>query len=149
MATATGGSGREPLSLSQGPKKNTGHQVPSSSTLPSGDGKTLQTAAWSPTLSLAPETEKTYIVDGLGLSPRYRRTTLADARMFAQVYMVLDGDTYQVIHQLPAGPMANPTMLTATGIPRQFATIIAHESIVASGSGPASQQYQTMQGHRE
>jgi hypothetical protein len=114
---------------------------------PSGDGKTAHTAAWSTSLSLAPNTSKTYIVDGLGLFPRYRRTTLLEARSFAQVYTILDGDTYQVVDQLPAGPMANATMPAATAEAEQIAEIGAHENVVAAGNGPAAQQYNATQVH--
>jgi hypothetical protein len=54
---------------------------------------------------MASNTRKKYVVDGLGLFPRYRRTTLVEARSFAQIYTILDGETYQVLDQLLSSTM--------------------------------------------
>jgi hypothetical protein len=140
-------SGSTSSSSGQRPPSNSQISAYSTAIYPSGDGKTPQTAAWSPALSTAFNTSKTYVIDGLGLFPRYRRTILVEARSSAQVYTVLDGDTYQVIDQLPAGSMANATMPAASGETEQIAEICAHENLVASGSGPAAEQYNATQVH--
>jgi hypothetical protein len=152
MATTTnsGSDGDQTPSSGQAPKKSVVQQSSSSSSsIPlSGDGKTPPKATWSPSLSLAPNTKKTYVVDGLGLVPRFRRTTLIEARSAAQSYAVLDGDTYHVVLNLPPGPMANSTTPTMTDVPQQLAGVVAQENVVAAGSGPAAQQYYTSQAHR-
>jgi hypothetical protein len=142
MSTPTSTSG------GQSSSEATGYSSPTS-VPPSGNGKSPQTAAWSSALTLDPNTKKTYVVDGLGLFPRYRRTTLVDARSAAQVYTVLNGDTYQAVTQLPPGPMANPTMPAATGEAAQIAEIGTHETVVASGTAPAAIQYTETQAARK
>ncbi|KAF1841985.1 uncharacterized protein K460DRAFT_345404 [Cucurbitaria berberidis CBS 394.84] len=116
-------------------------------TPPSGDGRTPATAAWAPAMFSTPGTTKTYVVDGLGTFPRYKRTTVADARSWAQVYTILDGDTYQVVTQLPPGPMANPSMPEAAAIAEQTAAIVAHEHTVATGGGTVAAAYNAQQAH--
>jgi hypothetical protein len=147
--TASGSGGHPPPTGGQDPKKGFGHQVSNSSIPPSGDGKTPKNAAWSSTLRTTSQTTKTYVVDGLGLVPRYRRTILEEARSFAQIYTILDGDTYQVVAQLPPGPMANPSMPTATGIDQQNVNIAAHENVIATSGGAAAEQYNVAQVHRK
>jgi hypothetical protein len=94
--------------------------------------------------------KNTYVVDGIGLSPRFRRTTLVDARSFAQTgYTILDGDTYQVVTQLPTGPMVDPSMPIATGVSQHIAQVADAETALATGTGQASQQYNAAQVHRE
>jgi hypothetical protein len=44
--------------------------------------------------------------------------------------------------------MANPTTPVMTDVPQQLAGVVAHENVVAAGSGPAAQQYHTAQAHR-
>jgi len=145
MATTASGSGGRKPSGGQGSNKGTGHQA-SSSTPPSGDGKTPQTAAWASGLNTA---TKTYVVNGIGLHPRYRRVGLDEARGNAQVYEILDGDTYQVVTQLPPGPMANASMPAASAVAQQVANVVAQENVVATGGGAAAQQYHAAQAHRE
>ena len=145
MATTASGSGSGGRQPSGGSNKGLGHQA-SSSTPPSGDGKTPQTATWASGLDTG---AKTYVVNGIGLFPRYRRVNVDEARGNAQVYQILDGDTYHVVTQLPAGPMANPSMPAATAVAQQEASVIAQENIVATGSGAAAQQYHAAQAHRE
>lgn len=110
----------------------------SASIPPSGDGKSPQIATWSPALALDSNPQKTYVINGLGLSPRYRRTTLVEARSFAQIYIILDGDNYETVHQLPAGPMINQTMPTATGTAQQVTEIEEQETSISTGTGPAA-----------
>jgi hypothetical protein len=115
---------------------------------PSGDGTSPETSTWSSALFLAPNTTPTFVVDALGLLPRYRRTTLEEARSAAQVYTVLDGNTYQAVQQLPAGPMANPSLPAATGEAQQIAEIAEQESVIAASGGDAAEQYNASQVHR-
>ncbi|KAH3946286.1 hypothetical protein HBH98_056900 [Parastagonospora nodorum] len=136
MSTAATGSG--------------GNQPPSmtlTSIPPSGDGKSPQTATWSPALSINYSAQKTYVVNGLGLVPHYRRTTLVEARSFAQVYTILDGDTYETVHQLPAGPMINPKMPAATSTTQQVTEIEDQETAISTGTGPAADQYNASQAY--
>jgi hypothetical protein len=149
MTTAAGGSGSSPSPSGGKNGKETGHRA---GYIPlSGDGKAPATATWSPALYTSPPGPKnTYVVDGIGLFPRFRRTTLVDARSFAQTgYTILDGDTYQVVTQLPAGPMVNPSMLIATGVSQHIVQVADAETALAIGTGQASQQYNAAQVHRE
>jgi hypothetical protein len=150
MASTTSGSGGRQPSGGARIDKDTGHRAPVKTSIPpSSDGKTPQTAAWSTSLSSAPDNEKTYVVNAIGLIPRFRRTTLVDARIAGQVYEVLDGDTYEVVTQLPAGPMANATMPAPTGAFQHIAEVVAAETTVATGTGAATEQYNAAQAHRE
>ncbi|KAF2133394.1 hypothetical protein P153DRAFT_272050, partial [Dothidotthia symphoricarpi CBS 119687] len=114
---------------------------------PPGDGKTLLTPAWAPSLRLNPAMHQTYIVDGLGLLPRYFRTTLVDARSWAQLYDIYDGKTYQQVMQLPPGPMINSTLPTTSTEAQQIAGIVAAENALAADHGAAAQQYNAAQVH--
>jgi hypothetical protein len=146
--TASGSGGRKPSGGDKSSKKDSGHRSTSSSSSipPSGDGKTAQTATWAPGLA---QGSKTYVVNGLGLSPRLRRVNVDEARGWAQVYEILDGDSYEVVAQLPVGPMANPSMPAPTAVQQQLATADAHETLIAGGSGPVSQAYHIAQLQRE
>jgi len=130
----------------QAPKKGTYRYIMDPP--PPGNGKTLMTPVWTPALHLNPSTRQTYIIDGLGLSPRYFRTTLADAHSWAQTYDVYDGSTSQCVLQLPPSPMANPSMPAASAEADQTAGIVAAEKEIASGWGPVGQQYNAIQIHR-
>lgn len=85
----------------------------------------------------------------VSVSSRYRRTILEEARSFAQICTVLDGETYQVVTQLPPGPMANPSVPTARGNDQQIAGIDAQENAVATSGGTAAEQYNAVQAHRK
>jgi hypothetical protein len=150
MSTSTSGSGgQQPPPGNQGASKDTGHRF-SLSIAPSGNGLSPSTAAWSPALFTTSSITETYVVDGVGLSPRFRRTTLAEARSAAQMgYAVLNGQTYQVIQQLPAGPMVNPSMPVATGIQQHIGEVVNAENALATGIGQASEQYNAAQVHRK
>lgn len=133
-AASTSGSGsgvRKPSGSQDNATKSPNHQFPISPPPPSGNGTTPQTATWS-TKSFPPGT-RTYIVDALGLTPRYRRVTLDEARAANQVYpVVLDGSTFLPV-QLPAGGnMANSQLPPATGMQQQLATVDEHENVIAS-----------------
>jgi hypothetical protein len=118
----------------------------------SGDGNITATSTWSGAIFSAPNAKKTYVVDGVGLSPRYRRTTVDEARGFAQLgYTILDGDTYEVIpeSQIPPGPLSNPSMPAAIGIAAQMEQVVSQENAIATGEGPATDAYVAAQVHRE
>ncbi|KAI4945615.1 hypothetical protein J4E91_007958 [Alternaria rosae] len=133
--------------------KNTSHSTSSYPNLKvplSGDGSTPQSAAWSGVMFQPPSITKNYVVDGVGLFPRYRRTRVDEARDFARMsYTILDGETYEVIpeSQIPAGPLGNPSMPPAAGIVAQMQEIAAHENALATGSGPATDAYNALQAH--
>ena len=149
-STASGSEGHKPPPGNQDTSKDTAHRAPNKTpTPPSGDGKTPGTAAWSTALINAPKSDKTYVVNGLGLIPRYRRTTLQEARMADQVYQILDGDTYESVYQLPAGPMINQTMSNATGTAQQVTEIEEQETAISAGTGPAADQYNASQAYRK
>jgi hypothetical protein len=139
--TASGSGGRKPSGGEKCSKKDSGHQASSSSSSipPSGNGSTPKTAVWAS--KSYPAGTKTYVVNGLGLSPRYRRVAVDEARGWAQVYEILDGDSYEVVAQLPVGPMANPSMPAPAAVNQQMATADAQEALIAQGTGPVSDAY--------
>jgi hypothetical protein len=152
MASTASGSSSRQASGGQDASKYTGHRGSVKTSIPvSGDGKTPETATWSSALSLVPNTKRTYIVNALGLIPRYRRTTVEETRMAAQVYEVLDGDTYQVVSegQLLAGPVANATMPAPISAFQHMDEVVAAENVVANGTGATTEQYNAAQAHRE
>jgi hypothetical protein len=69
--------------------------------------------------------------------------------LFAQVYTILDGDTYETVHQLPAGPMINQAMPAATGTAQQVTEIEDQETAISTGTGPAADQYNASQAYRQ
>jgi hypothetical protein len=149
MATATGGScGRQPPSSGKD-NKDADYHAPSLSIPLSGNGKTLRTATCSSALFVTKGVQKTYVVDGLGLSPCFCRATFAEARIAAHMYTILDGDTYQLVAQLPTGPMANLTMPAAPSEAIQIAEISNRETVIATAIGPVSNQYNAAQVYRE
>ncbi|KAI4626372.1 uncharacterized protein J4E87_004874 [Alternaria ethzedia] len=116
----------------------------------SGDGSTPQKAAWAGIMFQPPGITKNYVVDGVGLFPRYRRTRVEEAREYARLsYTILDGETYEVIpeSQIPPGPIGNPSMPPAAGIVAQMQDIVAHENALATGSGAATDAYNALQVH--
>jgi hypothetical protein len=117
----------------------------------SGDGKTPQTATWSGVMFHGPIIKKTYIVNGIGLEPQYRRTNVDEARDFMrQGYKIMDGETYEPVTQaqIPLGPLGNPSMPASHGIDAQMQEVIAHENAIATGSGAATDAYHAAQVHR-
>ncbi|KAK1911505.1 hypothetical protein P3342_012806 [Pyrenophora teres f. teres] len=117
----------------------------------SGDGRSPETAVWSGALSSVLEVKETYVVDGIGLQPRYRRTTMDEARDFARLgYMILDGERYEMVApaQIASGPLSNPSMpAVAAAIEAQMADVITQEGIIATGSGAATDAYNAAQLH--
>ncbi|KAF2033684.1 hypothetical protein EK21DRAFT_58149 [Setomelanomma holmii] len=118
MATATGGSGSSPPGKTNG-QKNTGHGVPKLKIPVSGDGKSLKTAMWSSDLTIAaPGYQRTYVVYQPDQLPKWTRTILSEAHSHAELYTIYDRDTYKetASNQLPYAPVANPSMVAASGI---------------------------------
>jgi hypothetical protein len=92
--------------------------------------------------------KKAYIVDGVGLSPRYRRVTVDEARDFIRhAYTVLNGETHEVVTaaQSPSSPLDNTSMPTATAVPAQLLAVEAQENRIATGSGAATETYNAAQ----
>jgi hypothetical protein len=152
--SAAAGSSPPPPPGGKGPSKDTDHAAPSlKANIPlSGDGKTAQTAMWSSDMFRVLGPKKTYIVDGVGLSPRYRRVTVDEVRDFIRhAYTVLDGETHEVITaaQIPSSPLGNPSMPTATAVPAQLLTVEAQENLIATGSGAVTEAYNAAQVHRK
>ncbi|KAI4700783.1 hypothetical protein J4E81_003747 [Alternaria sp. BMP 2799] len=151
--SAAAGSPPPPPPGGKSTDKNAGHGTSSYPNLKiplSGDGSTPQKAAWASIMFQPPGTTKNYIIDGVGLFPRYRRTRVDEAREYARLsYTILDGETYEVIpeSQIPPGPIGNPSMTPATGIVAQMQEIVAHENALATGSGPATDAYNALQAH--
>jgi hypothetical protein len=117
----------------------------------SGDGKTPQTATWSGVMFHGPITKKTYVVNGVGLEPQYRRTNVDEARdCMRQGCNIMDGETYEPVTQtqIPPGPLGNPSMPASHGIDAQMQEVIAHENTIATGSGAATEAYHAAQVHR-
>lgn len=152
--SAAAGSSPPPPPPSGNPNKNTGHGSSSYPNLKiplSGDGSTPQKAAWTSIMFQPPGITKNYVVDGVGLFPRYRRTRVEEARDYARLaYTILDGETYAVVPeaQIPPGPLGNPSMPSAAGIVAQMQEIVAHENALATGLGPATDAYNALQVHR-
>ncbi|KAI4644779.1 uncharacterized protein J4E78_009598 [Alternaria triticimaculans] len=153
MSAAAGSSPPPPPPGSNSNDKGTGHGSSSYPNLKiplSGDGSTPQKAAWAGIMFQPPGITKNYVVDGVGLFPRYRRTRVEEAREYARLsYTILDGETYEVIpqSQIPPGPIGNPSMPPAAGIVAQMQEIVAHENALATGSGAATDAYNALQAH--
>jgi hypothetical protein len=153
--SATAGSSPPPAAFNnKATDKNTGQETASYPNLKiplSGGGSTPQTATWSGIMFQPPGIIKNYIVDGVGLYPRYRRTRVDEARDAARLsYTILDGETYEVIteSQIPPGPLGNPSLPPGTAVVAQMQEIAAHENALATGSGPATDAYNALQAHR-
>ncbi|KAI4930925.1 uncharacterized protein J4E92_004759 [Alternaria infectoria] len=153
MSAAAGSSPPPPPPGSNSNDKGTGHGSSSYPNLKiplSGDGSTPQKAAWAGIMFQPPGITKNYVVDGVGLFPRYRRTRVEEAREYARLsYTILDGETYEVIPEshIPPGPISNPSMPAAAGIVAQMQDIVAHENALATGSGAATDAYNALQVH--
>lgn len=65
------------------------------------------------------------------------------------MYTILDGDTYEVVQQLPGGPMANQRMPEATAFHQQIAEIAAAETDLSASGGDAVEQHNAAQAHRK
>ncbi|KAF1837371.1 hypothetical protein BDW02DRAFT_164779, partial [Decorospora gaudefroyi] len=91
-----------------------------------------------------------FFSDRHSTQPRFIRTTVDDARSWAQVYTIYDGDLYEHVAatQIPAGPLSNPSMPAASGVANQMVEVAAHEHAVATGGGPVAQEYAALQVHR-
>jgi hypothetical protein len=99
-----------------------------------------------------PTASPQYVVDGIGLSPRWIRVTLAEARQYANTgYRLLDGRTSEEIdvQTLPAVATVNPAPPDTTahgGLGSAGQVIVDTETMLSVAGDPqylATQQIRT------
>lgn len=119
------------------------------STPPSGDGKSLQSPAWSSGIINNPSATPQYVVDDIVSSPRYVRVTLSEARAMQDVgKKVFNGTTLQPIAkgQLPTAPTGTSGP-TNQPFETQNQEIADAENAVSMGGGDGAQAYNDTQVH--